>query len=259
LTKPQCEEIIFKSLQASKHVFCVKQNRYSPTSIWLREIIYQKLLGEIYIVQLNCYWNRDERYYGKSDWKGTMKLDGGVLFTQFSHFVDVMYWLFGDIQNIQARITNFNHQKSTEFDDSGIVSFDFVNGGIGSINFSTSIFDSNMESSIAVVGEKGSIKISGQYMEKVVHCNIKDYEMPELPPTNPPNDYGGYTGSAANHHYVMQNVVDVLTGKSTISTNALEGLKVVEIIERIYATGNANKILKGENFSETVLQKITKS
>lgn len=233
LEKSECEEIIFKSLQVSRHVFCVKQNRYSPTSAWLKELMVGGTLGEIYMVQMNCYWNRDDRYYGKSVWKGKQDLDGGVLFTQFSHFIDIMYWLCGDIKNIRGRATNFNHQDSTEFNDTGMVGFDFINGGMGSINYSTSIWGQNMESSIAIIGEKGSVKVSGQYMDKVSYCHVDGYEMPELPPANPPNDYGDYKGSAANHHYVIENVINVLTGKSTISTNALEGLKVVEMIERI--------------------------
>jgi UDP-N-acetyl-2-amino-2-deoxyglucuronate dehydrogenase len=234
LTRTECEEVIFKSLQVSRHVFCVKQNRYSPTSKWLKEIVEKKVLGRINMVQLSCYWNRDARYYKPGGWKGTLALDGGVLFTQFSHFVDIMYWLFGDIQNIAAVSTNFNHVGATEFDDSGLVQFDFVNGGFGSINYSTSIWNKNFESSIIVVGENGTVKLSGQYMDKLEYCDIKDYEMPVLDPPNPPNDYGDYKGSAANHHYVIDNVIAVLTGKSQISTNALEGMKVVEMIERIH-------------------------
>ncbi|NQV53183.1 MAG: Gfo/Idh/MocA family oxidoreductase [Flavobacteriales bacterium] len=234
LTRQECEDVIFKSLQVSRHVFCVKQNRYSPSSKWLKSLIEEKRLGAINMVQLSCYWNRDIRYYKAGGWKGTKNLDGGVLFTQFSHFVDIMYWLFGDIQNIVAMSTNFSHKGTTEFDDSGLVQFEFVNGGFGSINYSTAIFDTNFESSIVVVGEKGTVKVSGQYMDQVEYCHIKDYEMPTLPPPNPPNDYGDYKGSAANHHYVIENVIDVLTGKSQITTNALEGMKVVEIIERIH-------------------------
>ncbi len=141
--------------------------------------------------------------------------------------------MWRDIKNIRGRATNFNHQDSTEFNDIGMVGSDFINGGMGSINYSTSIWGQNMESSIAIIGEKGSVKVSGQYMDKVSYCHVDGYEMPELPPANPPNDYGDYKGSAANHHYVIENVINVLTGKSTISTNALEGLKVVEMIERI--------------------------
>ncbi|MES2560297.1 MAG: gfo/Idh/MocA family oxidoreductase, partial [Bacteroidota bacterium] len=130
---------------------------------------------------------------------------------------------------------NFNHEGLTEFEDSGFVSFDFVNGGMGSLNYSTSVWNQNLESSMTIIAENGSVKIGGQYMNEVEYCHIKDYEMPQLAPTNPGNDYGAYKGSAANHHYVIENVVDVLMGRDQITTNALEGLKVVDIIERIYS------------------------
>ena len=235
LTKADCERVIFKSLNVGRQIFCVMQNRYSPPSAWLKSLVNENRFGKIFMVQVNCYWNRDDRYYKKGGWKGVYSLDGGPLFTQFSHFIDIMYWLFGDIKDINARFENFNHTTNTEFfDDSGIVNFHFNNGGIGCINYTTSVWDKNLESSITIIGENGSVKVGGQYMDKVEVCNIKDYVMPELAPSNPPNDYGAYKGSAANHHFVIDNVVDTLQGKSTITTNALEGLKVVDIIERIY-------------------------
>lgn len=243
LTKADCEQIIFKSLHVSRNVFVVKQNRYSPPSKWLKSVVEKEELGKIYMVQINCYWNRDERYYKPGDWKGELAKDGGTLFTQFSHFIDIMYWVFGDLKNIQSRFANFNHKHNTQFEDSGTVSFEFVNGGLGCINFSTSCWDKNMESSITVVGEKGSLKVGGQYMNEIEYCHIKDYQMPVLEATNPPNDYGPYKGSAANHHYVIQNVIDTIKGKSSIDTNALEGLKVVDIIERIYEQRDLKKIL----------------
>ncbi|MBO9634037.1 MAG: Gfo/Idh/MocA family oxidoreductase [Chitinophagaceae bacterium] len=235
LSKAGCERIIYEALHHHKQVFCVMQNRYSPPSVWLKDILRKKLLGEIFMVQVNCYWNRDGRYYVKDSWHGSKDLDGGTLFTQFSHFIDIMFWLFGDIQNIQARFHSFNHTDLTEFEDSGLVTFDFVNGGSGCLNFSTSVWNTNLESSITIIGENGTVKVGGQYMNEVEYCNIKDYTMPELPPSNPPNDYGPYKGSAANHHYIFENVVDVIKGRAPITTNALEGLKVVEIIEKIYS------------------------
>lgn len=235
LSKAQAEEMICKSLETSKNIFCVMQNRYSPPSVWLKEVVENKLLGNIHMVQLNCYWNRDDRYYTPGNWHGSANMDGGTLFTQFSHFVDIMYWLFGDIKNIKAKFDDFTHKNSTAFEDSGFVSFDFLNGGMGSLNYSTAVWNKNLESSITIIGENGTIKVAGQYMNKVTYCDIKDYEMPELRPCNPPNDYGLYKGSAQNHHYVIQNVVDKLNNGGTITTNALEGLKVVDIIERIYA------------------------
>jgi len=241
LTKADCEKIIFKALKKNKNVFCVMQNRYSPPSKWLKEIVEKKIIGDIYMVQLNCFWNRDDRYYKKGGWKGTQDLDGGTLFTQFSHFIDIMYWLFGDIKDIQAKFNDFTHGKLTEFEDSGFVNFNFADGGMGTINYSTAVWDTNLESSITIVGSKGSVKVGGQYMEKVEYCHIKDYALPELAPTNPANDYGPYKGSANNHHYIYENVIDTLRGESTITTNAMEGLKVIEIIERIYSLRKANK------------------
>lgn len=239
LTKHDAEQIVFKSLQVSRHVFCVMQNRYSPPSVWLKQIVTEKRLGDIYMVQLNCYWNRDERYYKKGNWHGTADLDGGTLFTQFSHFIDIMYWLFGDITNIRGNFHDFSHQSLTDFEDSGVVTFDFVNGGMGSLNYSTSVWNTNLESSIIIVGEKGTVKVSGQYMNEVEYCHIKDYEMPTLAPSNPPNDYGAYKGSAQNHHYVIQNVVEKLQENGSITTNVLEGLKVIDIIERMYQVRDA--------------------
>ncbi len=243
LSKANCEQVIFESLKVNKQVFCVMQNRYSSPSVWLKEILDEKRLGKIYMVQLNCYWNRGDAYFTGSDWKGSLELDGGPLFTQFSHFMDIMYWLFGDIDNIQARFANYNHQQTVEFEDSGFVSFEFtgnggtaeqVKGALGTLNYSISVDDCNLESSITIIAEKGTVKVGGQYMEEVEYCNIQNYEMPKLPPVNPPNDYGPYKGSAANHHFTIQNVVDTLSGKSSVTTNALEGMKVVEMIERIY-------------------------
>ena len=239
LSKDNCEKVIFKALQVSRNVFCVMQNRYSPPSAWIKDIVDRGLLGDTFMVQLNCYWNRDARYYKKGGWKGTQDLDGGTLFTQFSHFIDIMYWLFGDITDITGKFSDFTHKDSTDFEDSGFVNFRFINGGMGSLNYSTAVANQNLESSMTIIGSKGSVKIGGQYMNEVEVCNIEGYEMPELPASNPANDYGPYKGSAANHHYIIENVVDTLKGRTTITTNALEGLKIVEIIERIYALRNS--------------------
>jgi predicted dehydrogenase len=236
LRRLDCEAVLSASLQAGRQVFCVMQNRYTPTAVWLRELMEKEVLGRIFHVQVNCFWNRDARYYKPGNWHGSRKLDGGVLFTQFSHFVDMIFWLFGDISDLLGRFWNHTHQTLTELpDDSGIVQFQFLKGGSCSLQYSTAVYDRNFESSITIIGEKGTVKVGGQYMERVEYCHVQDYEMPELPPANPPNDYGAYKGTAANHHFVFDNVVETLHGKSKIATNAYEGMKVVEIIERIYA------------------------
>jgi UDP-N-acetyl-2-amino-2-deoxyglucuronate dehydrogenase len=234
LNMMDAEKVIFKALRVHKHVFSVMQNRYSPPSVWIKELIESGKLGNIYMMQLNCYWNRDDRYYKADSWHGKKDLDGGTLFTQFSHFIDIMYWLFGDIDNIQAKFNDFNHSNLTDFEDSGFVSFDFINGGMGCLNYSTSVWNQNLESSMTIIAENGAVKIGGQYMDKVEYCHVKGYSMPELAATNPGNDYGAYKGSAQNHNFVIENVINVLKGRAQITTNALEGKKVVEIIERVY-------------------------
>ena len=235
LNKTDAERIIFRALNAHKHVFGVMQNRYSPPVRWLKGMVDNGILGRVALLEISCFWNRDARYYRRGTWHGTRALDGGTLFTQFSHFIDILYWVFGDIDAIAARMTSFNHAGLTEFEDSGIVTFRLVEGGgLGSLCFSTSVWDKNMESSMTVIAENGTIKIGGQYMDRVEYCHVRDYELPDLPSTAPGNDYGVYQGSAANHHYVIDNVVDVLKGRASVATNALEGLKVVEMIERIY-------------------------
>lgn len=235
LNVPACKELIASSIEASKKVFCVMQNRYSPPSVWLKSVIDQGLLGEVFMVQVNCFWNRGESYYKKSNWKGTNALDGGTLFTQFSHFIDTLFWTLGDIKEIEGKFADFNHQSLTEFEDSGVVTFRLANNNaLGVLNYSTSVWDTNMESSITIIGSQGSVKVGGQYMNKVEYCHIKDYVMPALEEAGEANDYGHYKGSAANHHFIIENVVDTLNGKAKTGTNAIEGLYVVDIISRIY-------------------------
>jgi UDP-N-acetyl-2-amino-2-deoxyglucuronate dehydrogenase len=237
LHKSDAERVLHAALQRGRYVFGVMQNRYSPPSEWLKSVVVDGLLGDIFQVHIDCFWNRDDRYYHSGGWHGTKDLDGGTLFTQFSHFIDILYWVFGDVKPLSAILRNYNHGHSIEFEDSGLVHFALPQHGaaLGSLNYSTSVWDANLESSMTIIGSKGSIKVAGQYMNEVVHCHVEGYNMPELAPSNPPNDYGPYKGSAANHMYVYENVRDVLGGTKPITTNALEGLKVVEIIESIYA------------------------
>lgn len=244
LNRSDGEAVLSQALAVGKQVFCVMQNRYSPPSIWLKEMVQSGILGRIHMVQVNCFWNRDDRYYGKIPWKGTLDMDGGTLFTQFSHFIDILYWLFGDIHNIQARFADFAHADNTDFEDSGLVTFDFVKEGMGSLQFSTAVAVANFESSLTIVAENGTIKVGGQYMNEVEYCKVEGYQMPVLPPSNPANDYGAYKGSAANHGYIFDNVFETLRGEGKITTNGLEGLKVVDIIERIYAVSDRG--LKGQ-------------
>lgn len=236
LNTSDAEAIISLAQQQAKQVFCVMQNRYSPPAKWLKSIIESGKLGSLYMVQINCFWNRGDGYYQQSDWRGQTQTDGGTLYTQFSHFIDMMYWLFGSISNVQSRFANFNHTDTIQFEDTGLIHFEFDQGGIGSFNYTTSVYQKNLESSITIVAENGTIKVGGQYMNEVLYCDVKSYEMPQIEASLPPNDYGHYKGSAANHQYIYQNVIEVLNGAAEIDATAEQGMKVVEIIENIYQT-----------------------
>lgn len=225
------------SLENKKEVFCVLQNRYSPPIKWLKEVVNNGSIGKVSHVQINCYWNRDDRYYfpngKKHAWKGIKSKDGGVLYTQFSHFVDILTWVFGEVSNVNHRSSNFKHLNKTDFDDTGSIVFDIKDGGIGNFNYSTAVWDKNLESSLTVIGEKGSLKIGGQYMDQVVHCHIQDYEMPTLEDSQPANDYGHYKGSAQNHKFVIQNAIDFILKDAKIDVSLDEGLASIENIERL--------------------------
>lgn len=224
LTSADAKAMISQSEKSGSIIFCVTQNRYSAPSVWIKQVIDKQLLGDIFIVQITCFWNRDARYYRNGSWHGNAQLDGGTLFTQFSHYIDTLYWLFGDITDISARFADFTHENLTEFEDSGIIHFNLANGGIGSISYSTSVWDANLESSMTVIGQYGSVKIAGQYMERIEFCNIKNICKPALSEE-----------LKENHQFVIQNVIDTLRGKAMPDSAAREGAKIVDIIERIYA------------------------
>src|ERR1035437_3709593 len=230
-----CGEMIKAAERANRRLFIVKQNRFNPPIEEVKKLIDEERLGKLYSVQLNCFWNRDEDYY-KNSWKGTKDLDGGTLFTQFSHFIDLLYWMIGDIKEVNGYVSNYHHKGIIEFEDSGCISLKFYNGVIGTINYTVNSFEKNMEGSLTIFGEKGTVKIGGQYLNEFEYQNIQNYKIANLPPGNPPNNYGKYQGSMSNHDKVYDNVIDVLANNGIINTNSFEGLKTVEIIEKIYSS-----------------------
>ena len=152
LSVDDANSLIQKEKETGYQLFCVMQNRYSPPAKWLKSLIENNAFGEIYMVNLNCFWNRDDRYYNSDNWRGSKDLDGGTLFTQFSHFVDVLFHLFSNVKLASVKLSDFNHQQITEFEDSGILSFTLEKNASGSMQFSTAVFKKNMESSITIIG-----------------------------------------------------------------------------------------------------------
>jgi len=221
--------------KANKRLFIVKQNRYNPPVVAIKNIIDEGKLDKIFNVQLNCYWNRNNKYYNESEWKGSKKLDGGTLFTQFSHFIDLLFYLIGDVRDVYSFIDNYSHKDIIEFEDTGVAILKFYNGAIGTINYTVNSYNKNMEGSITIFAEKGTVKIGGEYLNELEYQEIEGYEIKNLPKGNPPNNYGKYIGSMSNHGKVYENIVDVLTNGGIISANGFEGLKTVEIIDKIYS------------------------
>ncbi|HNE93260.1 MAG: Gfo/Idh/MocA family oxidoreductase [Chitinophagaceae bacterium] len=228
-----CGEMIKVAEQSNKRLFAIKQNRFNPPVEAVKKIIDEGRLGKIFSIQLSCFWNRNEDYYYNS-WKGTKAFDGGTLYTQFSHFIDLLYWMIGDIKEVEAYMANYKHNGIIEFEDTGVIIVKFINGALGTINYSVNSFEKNMEGSLTIFAEKGTVKIGGQYLNELEYQNIDGYKIENLPQGNIANNYGNYQGSMSNHDKVYKNVIDVLTNNASISTSAFEGLKTVEIIDRIY-------------------------
>jgi len=201
----------------------------------VKELMLAGKLGKINSVIVNCLWNRNEKYYRSSPWRGTLELDGGTLFTQFSHFIDILYYLLGDFEAISGLVTNAAHRGIIAFEDTGHFVFRVkASDTIGSFNYTTAAYRENVEGSISILGEKGSVKIGGKYMNTIDYQIGEDFSLDDLPMSNPSNNYGYYEGSMSNHDMMLANVVATLNGKERIMASAADGVKVVEIIESFY-------------------------
>jgi len=231
----ECGEMLKAAESNNRRLFAIKQNRFNPPVEAVKSAIDSGKLGKVLSIQLSCFWNRNEDYYNNS-WKGTKDLDGGTLYTQFSHFIDLLYWMIGDVKNTCGFSRNSMHQEIIEFEDSGVVALEFYNGAIGTINYTVNSHGKNMEGSLTIFGENGTVKIGGQYLNELEYQNIDGFEIKDLPKGNTSNNYGNYQGSMSNHDKVYENLVNVMLSGDSISANAFEGLKTVEIIDKIYSS-----------------------
>jgi UDP-N-acetyl-2-amino-2-deoxyglucuronate dehydrogenase len=238
--KPLCisssdaASMIDAATKAQRNLFVVKSTRYNPALISLKEKLVQRKLGKLYSFQLNCFWNRPAAYY-KDSWKGSLSMDGGTLFTQFSHYIDAVLWLFGDMQSVSGWRKNMAHESVIEFEDSGIVAMKMSNGMIGGLNWSVNTLNKNMEVSLTIIAEKASIRIGGEYMNRVEYESTDGFSLGDAA-SGQANDYGFYKGSMSNHDKVYENMMLTLADNSHPFTHAVDGLKTVETIEKIYST-----------------------
>lgn len=224
--------------QNGRHIFPVIQNRYSKMAAWLKSLLHNQTLGTIYLIQVNCFWNRDARYYHKGSWHGDKQMDGGSLYTQFLHFVDMLYWLFGDVEIIERALYDFNHQGLSAFEDSGFVRFGIqsgsAKGSLCTMQFTTSAWQKNAESSMTLIAENGSVKIGGQYMEKLEYAMGTGISAADLEHLKGEDPLTGQYGSAAGHYRLWSEIAGFYKGEPCEIPGVEEAAKVIEIIEQIY-------------------------
>lgn len=228
---------VFKMMSAEKasgkKVFAVMQNRYSPVAIWLKKLMSQQLLGDLMFLQINCFWNRNQQYYNDAVWRATKKLGGGPLYSQFSHFIDLMLWLCGELENVRSDLFTLNKNIKTEFHDSGIIKFDLPNGGKGIFNFTNATYQTNVESSLTIIGSKGNVKVGGQYMEKLDFVNLEDkFDIPVFDQITQANNYNYYQGSADKHDVFLARVLDCLENDLEPEIGLKDELNVIHFIEQ---------------------------
>jgi len=237
LSSRDCGEMIKAAEQANRRLFIVKQNRFNPPVRQVKEWLDQGRLGRILSCQVNCFWNRNRDYY--QGWKGTRTMDGGSLYTLFSHFIDLLYWMLGDVEEVQAVTDNLAHTGIMEIEDTGAVILRFTQGCIGTLHYTTNAYEGNMEGSLTLFGEKGTVKIGGQYLNELEYVRMEGLERGGTGASA--EAYRKYEGSQSQLGEVYANLAAVLQGKASISTNGFEGLKTVEIIEKIYRASGKNR------------------
>jgi predicted dehydrogenase len=232
ITVVDCEAMMLAAERAGKHLFTVKQNRFNPPVQALKNAIDQNQVGQLYSFQLSCFWNRPAAYYQNS-WHGT-DLDGGVLYTQFSHFIDLIYWLFGEVKSVNAITKNFIHQDLIVGEDTGVVMLELLSGAVGTINYSVNSLYKNAEGSLTIIADKLTLKIGGEYLNTVAYQQGNTIQIANTVTEPLPNEYGSYQGSMSNHHKVYENLIQTLQQNLPYYATAYEAMKTVEVIERIY-------------------------
>ena len=234
LTAEDCRRMIAAAEANERHLFMVMQNRYNPPIRELKKAVDEGRLGKILSGQINCFWNRNPAYYTESPWKGSLKVDGGILFTQFSHFIDLLHWMLGDVESVSVMGDNFLHNDTVEFEDTVVALMRFECGALVTLNGTVNSYHRNMEGSITLFGEKGTAKVGGQYLNVMEHAAVENFEFPDIECKKPPNEYGYYQGTMSNHDDVINNVIQVIRNGAAIDVPGTECLRTVEIIEMIH-------------------------
>jgi predicted dehydrogenase len=229
------KRMIAAANESKRKLWVVKQNRFNVPVKLARQAISEGRLGKIWMIKCDILWNRYQGYYDESPWRGKIDQEGGALFTQASHFIDLLIWWCGDLVEVKAMAETQNHSIETE--DSGIAVIKFSSGTLGSIVWTTCVYHKNFEGSITIVGEKGTIKIGGQYLNKMEFWDVEGYPLPEgIDFNDKPNAYGKYQGTSSNHDKVVESLIDHLQTGANNTVEGWEGLRSIDAIEKIYSS-----------------------
>ena len=216
--------------RAGVQLFVVKQNRLNPAVQLLRRAIDKGRFGRIYMANTTVRWARPQEYYDQAPWRGTWEFDGGAFMNQASHYVDLVQWLVGPVESVLAKTATL--ARRIEAEDTGVAVLKFRSGALGTIEVTMLTYPRNLEGSITILGEKGSVKIGGTAVNRVEHWTFAEYDdddkLVDAAATSPPNVYG------FGHEGYYRNVLEVLRGKAPADTDGRAGRKSLELILGIY-------------------------
>jgi UDP-N-acetyl-2-amino-2-deoxyglucuronate dehydrogenase len=231
----QADELVRACDDAGVQLFVVKQNRLNPPIQLLKRAVDKGRFGRIYMANVTVRWQRPQEYYDAEPWRGTWEFDGGAIMNQASHYVDLIQWLVGPVESVLAKTAT--QARRIEAEDSGVGLVKFRSGALGVIEVNVLTYPKNLEGSITVLGEKGSVKIGGTAVNRVEHWLFADYDdddkLVDAATTNPPNVYG------YGHEGYYRNVLAVLRGEAKPETDGRAGRKSLELILGLYESAKS--------------------
>lgn len=225
--------------EANRHLFVVKQNRRNPTLQLLKQAIDKNRFGRIYLVNVNVFWTRPQSYYDQVPWRGTWEYDGGAFMNQASHYVDLLTWLFGPVQSVHAMMGTLARKIETE--DTGVLNLSWRSGTLGSMNVTMLTYPQNLEASITVLGEKGSVKIGGLAVNQIETWKFAD-EQPEDQTIASANE-ATTAAYGLGHPLYYKHIIEVLRGQENAEVSGREGLKSLELLVAAYLSARQGQVI----------------
>ncbi|WP_237387770.1 Gfo/Idh/MocA family protein [Xenorhabdus sp. Sc-CR9] len=230
------ERMVKAADKVGKRLFVVKQNRLNATLQLLKRAVEEKRFGQINMVHLNVFWTRPQDYYDQAAWRGTWEFDGGAFMNQASHYVDLLEWLIGPVKDIQAMMST---HLDIEAEDTGVLNIKWRNGALGSMAVTMCTYPKNLEGSITILGEKGSVRVGGLAVNEIQEWNFadeKDYDQQVKDANYETTSVYGF-----GHPLYYKNVIDVMRGEAEPMTDGREGLKSLELLIAAYLAARDNK------------------